>query len=69
MLENYFKEYFIDSKFIGYKNFVEKDRDFLGFKGEKKEILENDIILENKRKIKCGTLVKTYLQLVCEKKF
>lgn len=66
--QQYFKEYFVNSKFIGYKNFVEKDRDYLGFKGEKKYILENDVFLENKRKIKKGIEVQTYLQLLSVKK-
>jgi hypothetical protein len=62
--EVYFKEYFVNRKFIGYKNFVEKDRKHLGFKGEQTEILAETIILENKNKIKAGTTVSTMLQLL-----
>lgn len=60
----YFKEYYINNKFIGMCN-CEKDRDVLGFFGTKIEITEIDIILSNKKLIKKGTNVKTVLQQLC----
>lgn len=57
----YFKEYYIDGKFIGVVNDVEKDRLILGFFGQQLSITKKDILLSNKKKIKKGTIVQTQL--------
>lgn len=62
----YFKEYYINNKFIGFIN-CEKDRDIIGYNGRKDEIIENDIILFNKKKIKKGTQVRTIIYPLCGK--
>lgn len=56
----YFREYYIDNKFIGCLN-IKKDREQIGYYGRKYEILEDDIFLDNKKKIKKGTKVNTII--------
>lgn len=62
----YYKEYFINNKFIGTIP-TEKDRDIIGFNGATYEVIEQDIILSNNKKIKKGTAVKTFLYPLCGK--
>ena len=62
----FFKEYYINNKFIGTIK-CEKDRDVLGFFGKKYEILTQDIKLSNNRIIKKGTKVETMLFNFCGK--
>jgi hypothetical protein len=63
----FFKEYYVNDKFIGFLK-TEKDRDIIGFSGRKNEIINNDVILENKKKIKSGTKVVTILYPLCGQK-
>ena len=49
----YFEEFIINGKFIGLKTCKEQDRE-IGYYGKKTFIAEEDIILENKKKIKKG---------------
>lgn len=64
-INGYFKDYYVDGKFIGNER-CEKDRDVFGYEGRKKEILQEDKILgKSKKKIKKGTLVITELQIIC----
>lgn len=63
----YFKEYYIGARFIGLMP-CDKDRETLGFFGQKDEVLDNEIILSNKRKIKKGTKVQTMLFEFCGQK-
>jgi len=56
----YFKEYYIDGKFIGSIN-CEKDREIIGYDGRRIETTTEEIVLSNKKKIKKGTEVKTFL--------
>lgn len=60
----YFKEYYINNKFIGLCD-CNRDRDILGFFGEKNEVIDHDIVLSNKKIIKKGTKVKTVLHQLC----
>lgn len=60
----FFKEYYIDNKFIGTAP-CDKDRDKFGFFGKKEEILTEDLILTNKRKINKGSKVQTMLFEFC----
>lgn len=63
----FFKEYYINDKFIGFIK-SEQDREKIGFNGRKNEIINNDLILENKKKIKAGTKVVTILYPLCGQK-
>ena len=63
----FFKEYYINDKFIGYLK-TEKDRDIIGYNGRKNEIVDYDVILDNKKKIKAGTKVLTILYPLCGQK-
>ena len=63
----YFKDYYIGSKYIGSLK-SEKDRDIFGFYGRKNETTETDILLSNNKKIKSKTQVITELQILCVKK-
>lgn len=60
-LLGYYKEYYVDGRFIGTVNNVEKDRDVLGYFGQREEIVNKTIILSNKKRIKAGTVVNTQL--------
>ena len=66
--EGYFKEYWIDGKYIGTVNRVEKDRDIMGFYGRKEEITTEIIMLSNKKIIKPNTKVTTQIEILCGKK-
>jgi hypothetical protein len=56
----YFKEYYINNKFIGTLP-CEKDREVIGYNGRQKETLQNKIVFKNKKSIKAGTEVYTFL--------
>lgn len=60
----YFKEYWIGQKYIGGLK-SDKDRDVFGYYGTKEETVVDRIILENKKFIKPGTIVKTILYPLC----
>ena len=62
----FYREYYIASKFIG-KIRCEKDRETIGYEGKRNETLDNDILLDNKKKIKKGTEVMTMLYPFCIK--
>jgi hypothetical protein len=63
----YFKEYYINNKLIG-TLICDKDRDVYGFFGMKIEIIEFDLILSNKKIIKKGKQVNTFLFELCGQK-
>ena len=56
----YFREYYVENKYIGSIT-IEKDREEIGYSGKQTHILENDLIFENKKKIKKGTQVNTVI--------
>ena len=56
----YFKEYYIDKKFIGTLD-CKKDSDVFGYYSKKKVTLDEDVILDNKKKLKKGQEVYTML--------
>ena len=62
----YYKEYYIYNKFIGFIE-CEKDREIIGYKGRKQETVLNDITLQNKKKIKQGTICNTIIYPLCGK--
>lgn len=64
--KGFFKDYFLDGKFIGSLINVEQDRDVFGYYGRKKEVLTENIKFKNKT-IKKGTIVTTELQVICGK--
>lgn len=63
----YFKEYYVNDKFIGSIN-CKKDRDVIGYLGKKTEVCEETITLDNNKKIKKGTSAVTFLYPLCGKK-
>lgn len=62
----YFKEYYIDSKFIGTINCELGDRE-IGYEGRLGEMVFEKIKLSNKRIIKAGTLTTTIIYPLCGK--
>ena len=62
MFENigFSKDYYHNGKYIGSLE-SKKDRETFGYNGRKKEVLENDIVFKNKKKIKKGEEVTTEL--------
>lgn len=62
----YFKEYYIDNKFIGII-VCEKDREVIGYNGRVKETLKENVCCSNKKVIKKGSEVTTLLYPLCGK--
>lgn len=54
----------MDGKFIG-SMVCEKDREAFGYYGRLESVLSEDIVLDNKKKIRSGTLVTTMLLPLC----
>jgi len=57
----FFKEYYINNKFIGTVTPCEKDREEVGYYSRIDEVLTDTVILDNKKKIKKGTSVHTLI--------
>lgn len=62
----YYKEYYIENRFIGTLP-SEKDREVVGYCGMIKEIVLNRLELQNKKVIKPNTEVVTILYPLCGK--
>jgi hypothetical protein len=62
----YFKEYFIGNKSIGTLP-CEKEREVMGYTGRVSEMLKNEIVLSNGKKIKAGTTVISVIYPLCGK--
>lgn len=62
----YFKEYYLNCKFIGTLK-CDKDRDTFGYFGRQKEVLKSNITLENKKVLKQGLEIETMLFPLCGK--
>lgn len=60
----FYKEYYLDSKLIGFAN-CEKDREEVGYNGRKKETFDSEIILSNKKKIKSQVEYTTIIYPLC----
>lgn len=56
----YFKEYYVENKFIGTTNCELEGRE-IGYFGRKKEVLKDLLITDNKKKIKPNTEVLTII--------
>lgn len=63
--KGYFKEYWLNGKFIGTKE-CEKDREEMGYFGRRKEIVKETLTFKTKI-IKAGTEVETQLHILCGK--
>jgi hypothetical protein len=63
----YFKEFYINGKFMGYVNHIKKDREEIGYNGRKNEVVKELVTLDNKKKIKAGTEVMTIIYPLCGK--
>lgn len=63
----YFVEYLIDTKLIGTKIIQEADRDKIGYYSRIDSVAEEDILLDNKKKIKKGQSYYTRLYPLCGK--
>jgi len=62
----YFKEYYVGRKYLG-SQVSEKDRDLIGYNGQRAETLKEPVLLDNKKKIKVGTEVMTIIYPLCGK--
>ena len=62
----YFKEYYRDNKCLGTLK-SEKDREVIGFEGKITEMVNEELMLDNKKKIKANTEVQTILYPLCGK--
>ena len=60
----YFKDYYVNRKFVGTVRIEEKDREVFGYTGRKEEVLTEDMVI-NKKKLKKGTTVITELGVLC----
>jgi len=61
----YFKDYYLNGKYMGSVNTQDKDRDVMGYTGRKTEVTTNDIIFHNNKRIPKGSTVVTELQVLC----
>lgn len=61
----YSMDFYVDKKYIGSLRNVEKDRNVFGYDGRESSILNEDITLTNKKKIKLGAEVVTELIPIC----
>jgi hypothetical protein len=61
----YFLEYFVNGKSIGTRKITEPDRAIVGYEGRMIFVTEVDIHLDNKKRIKAGTEVKSVLYPLC----
>lgn len=62
----FFKEYYVNNKFMG-TIAANKDRDIIGYNGRTKEVLKEMVQLDNKKKIKANIEVMTMLYPLCGK--
>lgn len=60
----FYKEYYLNGKLIGLSN-CEKDREEIGYNGRKKEIIKEDLILNNKKKVKANVEYLTIIYPIC----
>jgi len=63
----YFTDYMIDDKYIGSIIMEKPDRETIGYFGRIDEVATEDIILDNKRKIKKGQSFRTMMYPLCGK--
>ena len=49
----YFEEYFVNQKFVGTKMTEQQDRE-IGYYGKQVKVADDDIILDNKKRVKKG---------------
>lgn len=61
----YFLEFRIRQRYIGSLKLDKPDRKTVGYFGRKQYILEEDVYLDNKKKIKKGTEVDTWMYPIC----
>lgn len=68
MFENigYFKEYYVNNKFIGAIS-CELDEQKIGYNGRINKVLQENITLSNGKKIKSGTEVSVFMYPLCGK--
>lgn len=64
----YFLEYYVDGKFIGTTLLDEPDREEIGYYSRQDAIAEQDIQLQNKKRIKQGTKYYTRIYPLCGRK-
>ena len=64
----FFIEYHSEGKFIGSILCDTNDRNCIGYYSRINSVAEQDIILDNKKKIKKGTKYHTYIYPLCGKK-
>jgi hypothetical protein len=63
----YFLEYMIDTKYIGSKIIEQPDRKEVGYYGRIDAIASEDIVLDNKKRIKKGQSYYTRMYPLCGK--
>lgn len=63
----FYKEFYVGSKFIGSINNCQKDREVIGYEGKQQETLQQEITLDNGRKLKKNTQVITMVYPLCGK--
>lgn len=64
-IKGYSKDYFVKGKLIGTIVLDKPDRKVYAYAGKITEVLENDVLLKNKKIIKKGTEVVTELLPIC----
>lgn len=60
----FYKEYYLEGKLIGISN-CEKDREEIGYNGRRKETIDKEVILTNKKKAKANVEYLTMIYPLC----
>lgn len=58
-------DYYVNKKYIGSVKIENPDREVYGYQGRKEELIENEIVFKNKKKIKKGSVATTELIPIC----
>ena len=62
------KEYYVNGKYVGTIRLDNPDRDHLGYAGRTISVLMDNVILDNKKRLKKGISVITMLYPLCGRK-
>ena len=63
----YFKEWFLNGKFIGTTLMTEPEQDVFGYYSQKQETINEDTITSEGKLLKSGLQYKTYQHVLCGK--
>ena len=63
----WFKDYYLDGKYMGSVNIEHPDREVTGYNGRMVEVIQQTIKTNTKKTLKVGMVVKTEIYPLCGK--